>query len=289
MNKHAYLILCHDEFEVLKRLCLLLDDTRNDIYILVDKKAKIFSEKSFDNLLENASLTFVNRIKVAWGGYSQIAAELILLSEAIKTKHSYYHFLSGVDLPIKTQNQIHEFFAMNDGKEFIGIDSSTLEGFDAFSRCGLFHFFQDYFGRIPGYKSLFWEKMEQLSLVVQRKLGVNRLSNKEIIYKGPNWFSITHDLACYVLEAKDEIKRKFKYGLCVDELFLQTVAMNSPYRKNIVKSCLRYIDWDRGTPYTWTHEDYDSLMASSAMFARKFSYINEREVVDKIYEKLRTY
>lgn len=36
--KHAYLIIAHNEFEILKRLIQALDDERNDIYIHFDRK-----------------------------------------------------------------------------------------------------------------------------------------------------------------------------------------------------------------------------------------------------------
>lgn len=37
--KHAYLIIAHNEPEVLRRLVKSVDDKRNDIYIHIDKKA----------------------------------------------------------------------------------------------------------------------------------------------------------------------------------------------------------------------------------------------------------
>lgn len=37
-EKHAYLILAHNDPKVLELLVRLLDDSRNDIYIHVDKK-----------------------------------------------------------------------------------------------------------------------------------------------------------------------------------------------------------------------------------------------------------
>lgn len=37
-NKHAYLIMAHQNFEQLAILLELLDDIRNDIFIHVDKK-----------------------------------------------------------------------------------------------------------------------------------------------------------------------------------------------------------------------------------------------------------
>lgn len=38
MDKHAYLIMAHNEFDILEKQLILLDDYRNDIYIHIDKK-----------------------------------------------------------------------------------------------------------------------------------------------------------------------------------------------------------------------------------------------------------
>ena len=58
MGKHAYLIIAHDKFEQLKRLLLLLDDERNDIYLHIDSKAKDFCQEEFEQLLSRAGLFF---------------------------------------------------------------------------------------------------------------------------------------------------------------------------------------------------------------------------------------
>lgn len=34
-NKHAYLIMCHNNFIQLKKLLMLIDNERNDIYIYI--------------------------------------------------------------------------------------------------------------------------------------------------------------------------------------------------------------------------------------------------------------
>lgn len=45
------------------------------------------------------------------GGYSQIDAVLYLIAAATNNSisYEYFHFLQGSDLPIKSQNQIHDF------------------------------------------------------------------------------------------------------------------------------------------------------------------------------------
>lgn len=41
MSRHAYLIMAHNEPDILNKLLLLLDDERNDIFIHYDKKCKL--------------------------------------------------------------------------------------------------------------------------------------------------------------------------------------------------------------------------------------------------------
>ena len=50
MKKHTYLIIAHNNFYILEKLLLLLDDERNDIYIHIDKKVNNFDFDYFENL-----------------------------------------------------------------------------------------------------------------------------------------------------------------------------------------------------------------------------------------------
>ena len=53
---------------------------------------------------------------VRWGDISVVDAEFALFDEAYRRgEYSYYHLLSGVDMPLKTQNYIHRFFEKNAG------------------------------------------------------------------------------------------------------------------------------------------------------------------------------
>lgn len=62
------------------------------------------------------------RIDARWGDYSLVEVELSLFREAFNNgEYEYYHLLSGVDLPIKSQNYIHDFCKIHKGTEFIGI------------------------------------------------------------------------------------------------------------------------------------------------------------------------
>ncbi|EJX06834.1 glycosyl transferase family protein [gut metagenome] len=71
-----------------------------------------------------------------------------------------------------------------------------------------------------------------------------------------------------------------KYTLCPDEIFVQTVAWNSPFKEHLFHlddaniGNMRLIDWKRGHPYVWHKDDLQELKQSDKLFARKFSSQN---------------
>ena len=287
MDKHAYLIMCHDHFPQLKILLSLLDDERNDIYVHVDKKA-VFPRPLQDQFqTKHASITWISRANVAWGGYSLVETEIRLLKEAVKKDHVYYHLISGVDLPLKTQNDIHAFFDSHNGEEYISVENSTSSGFAADDRVGYYRLLQDFIGRNTNRRSAFLRRIESCCIKLQKKLGIKRKTGC-IIYKGSNWFSITHKMSLYLLSREKDIKRLFRFGLGVDELFLQTIAMQSPYSSNISSSRIRMIDWKRGSPYTWRIDDKETLFSSGALFARKFDSDVCEEIINEIYQRIKS-
>ena len=114
--KHAYLIMAHNEPEILQLLLSSLDDERNDIYVHIDRKAS-FDASVFRTLKSHFQVLPIH-IDACWGDFSLVEIELALFKEAYsKGSYAYYHLLSGVDLPIKSQDYIHNYmlsiFCMN--------------------------------------------------------------------------------------------------------------------------------------------------------------------------------
>ncbi len=282
-SKHAYLIMAHNNFEQLNILIGLLDDTRNDIYLHIDKKAKDFRRGSVKTRFSN--VYFVKPISVTWGGYSQIKCEMRLFECAGKKHYAYYHVLSGVDLPIKSQDEIHGFFGSRSGQNFIGFDTASALSGAALDRVRYYHFFQNTAGRSTNRFLCHLRGLEERLLRLQARMKIKR---KEIIpiYKGANWVSITDEMLQYVIKNKKIIKKQFSYSLCADELFLQSVAMASPCRGSIVQKSYREIDWSRGEPYTFRKEDVPELLASKNLFARKFESSVDSEAIHLIAEHL---
>jgi len=223
----------------------------------------------------------IEPINVVWGGHSQIFCELKLMEAAAKGHYRYYHLVSGMDLPLKTQDEIHAFFREHDGQEFMYIDMDA-------SRAGKFHdwVLQYYFFGNLGFHTRKkighgLRLIDQILVKVQKALHIRR---KPIfpLYKGCQWFSITDTLLQYVLSQKDAVRKQFRYTFLTDEVFLQSVAMSSPVRDRIVNNCLREIDWERGEPYTFRKEDVPMLLASENLWGRKFDQRVDPEAIEMI-------
>ena len=83
MNKHAYLIVAHNNFYILEKLIRLIDDTRNDIYLHIDKKTKNFDFEYFKKIPKHSNIYFIKRLNVGWGAFSLIKTELSLFKSDI--------------------------------------------------------------------------------------------------------------------------------------------------------------------------------------------------------------
>lgn len=290
MYRQAYLIIAHRYDETFKTLLRMLDCDENDIYVHMDLKNKQFDEDDCRKLIKKSSIYFTKRTSVTWGGYSQIDSELILLEMATAHgKYNYYHLLSGQDLPIKSNNEIMNFFKKHQGVEFVAFDK---EKFNCDDRVRYFYPLQEMVGRN---RKSFLGRISSVMTLFQKIAHLKR--NAKIQFqKGPNWFSITDDLARYVIERKEWIKKAFHDTICCDEVFLQTIVINSVFAdriyqyastENTEEAAMRLVDWERGGPYVFKNEDYSELLNSNMIFARKFDCQADSNIVNKLYAKER--
>lgn len=287
--KHAYLIAAHNQFGLLKHLLEMLDSSDNDIYLHIDSKAGTIDYEQFRDVLKASQLYIIERRDITWGGYSQVELEVKMLERATCTQHDYYHFISGVDFPIKSMRDINAFFEKNAGKEFIHFDKETKMD-EVRYRIGKYHCLQEKIGRRRNALTV----IESVLIGIQRLLRVDRTKKSNLIFKkGANWFSITEGMAKYVVQNEKLIRKTFGKSICADELFLQTLVYNSGFRDNLYYSetegrffNMRLIDWKRGNPYIFRASDFDELLKSECLFARKFDMETDSEIIEKLQDAL---
>lgn len=290
---HAYMIIAHRQFDLLAKLITALDDERNDIFVHIDAKVRDFDFEKFKALPKRSRIYFTPRIGVTWGDFSQVKCELILLAEVDKMQKSgrdydYVHLISGADLPIKSNDEIHRFFNENAGRQFVHFTADNVSE-SSEGRIKYYHLFRRC-------RNLFTKILAQIALRVQMLCGVNRLKNKNIkVQKGCNWFSITGAFAAYIAQESKPLEKIFRFSYCGDEVFVQTALLNSPfaadaYMKNCGNNhlaCARLIDWQRGNPYVFKMQDFEMIKNSPAMFARKFDMDVDSEIIDKVLKSIK--
>lgn len=295
--KHAYGIIAFNNWSLLEKLITLLDDERNDLYIHIDKNVKINNLEHYKTLAKYSNVFFLERLDGSWGTPGLMDIQLLFYETATKIDtYQYYHLLSGVCLPLKTQDEIHEFFDQHEGKEFVHFVSKPPVADYIYKRYSLYHFFLRYVrGKGIFRKALLGVMGEKISIVLQTILRIDRQADiRQVLSYGSNWSSITHDLALYVVENIDEIKKRTRHTFAPDECVLQTLVYQSDFKEKLYHTQYnddyvanqRCIDWNRGNPYIWTNKDFDELMNSGFLFARKFDLATDSDIIERIYKNL---
>ncbi len=233
MRKHAYLIVAHNNLNILNKQISLIDNDKNDIYLLVDKKWNEFHPQDI-YVCTHSKIYLIDRINVYWADYSVVQAYINLLKFAFeveqngKIRYSYFHLNSGTCLPLKSQTYIHQF-CDNSGKEFIGIVPKEFPY--CINRTKVYWLFLN--------NSLFrkhklFKLFCYILAYIQRFTGVNRLAaHGYSIYNGWCNCSISHNFASFLLDRKELIYSLFHKTLSPDELWVHTIAYNSQFRDRI--------------------------------------------------------
>jgi len=294
VKRHAYLIIAHQHFDMLKSLICALDSEHADFYIHINKSVKNLNEEDILSAAVKSQIKIYRKYKITWGADTQIRCELFLMEQAVKETYDYYHLLSGVDIPLKTSGEIEAFFEAQEMSFLEVKQEENLTG--TLARVRRYYPLQRFIGRQTAGRGIRHALLDQLDYEcekIQNLVGIDRTKNAPFAYcRGANWFSIRHELIVYALEHKKLIRKYFYSTKNADELFLQCIAMSSPYKDSIVRDSLRLVDWQRTefggcSPHTFTMDDWDMLIGSDKLFARKFDPDKDRVVIDALYARLK--
>lgn len=269
-EKHAFLLQVRSIDQRTLRLMQKLDNSACDLYLHVDAKSGPFDQAAVQQSLKRSAVFFTPRDSVSWAAFSQLWAEIELLRTAAQNEHyAYYHLLSESDYPVRPISEILSFFS---GKKQEYVEFENINAPNSINRLRYYYPLQEYLGKKHG---LAWAAQKVL-LLFEHIFGVNRLQkNNKIrdIGKGPNWFSITDDLVRYVLSNTSEIEDTYKYCRAPDEVFLQTLILNSEYQaklSNPSEGNVRYVLWKGGnSPVNLGPDNLPDIRQSGKLFARK--------------------
>jgi len=308
---HAYLIQAHGSWDLLEKALALYDDARNDLYLHIDANSRSVPFERLEGACRRSRVEFVRRVPIVYASYSICDATFELLEAATRRRsYDYYHLVSGQDLPLASQDRIHDFLR-GALKEVAGrrvpVNFVSLWGGP-----GSAH--QSYWTRFYAYnpwirhararhrplRALFF--LNRCTRRLQYRLRAGRKNEPYPYYFGDSWFSITDALARHIVSQRAWCARVFaRHVFCPDEAFIQTLVMNSDLRGTLhsdvvdegpsrSRRCLRLIDWgrmeNRMSPRVWRREDFDILASSDCLFARKFDPQVDAAVIDRWIDRL---
>lgn len=278
-HRHAYCIIAHTDPLMLRVLVAMLDHPQNDIYIHIDRRVDI---APFMSVKTRWSKVFFlpQRLAVEWGNPVQIDTELLIFGYAHDHgPYSYYHMMSGQDLPLRPQDSIHRFMdEEHPHSEFVTVNDEGpdyLQDLDYKTR--YYHFFVKSLSDTNHSLSHYWHYfLHGLAIRIQKLLGVRRKYPIEL-KKSLHFVSITNEFLSYLLSKKEFIKKTFAHTLCCDEVFLQSILWNSPFRDRLYTRAdggvgsMRKVVWINHKAHIWNKGDIDELLSCEELFALKFT------------------
>lgn len=123
---------------------------------------------------------------------------------------------------------------------------------------------------------------------------VNSFSKKKEIdlnidyYFWSSWWALNHESIDYIVDFYNTNKKFneiFRFSDAPDEMYFQTVLMNSKYKDICINDNLRYIDWSktREWPAILDENDFEKITNSQKLFARKFARKSKKliDLIDK--------
>lgn len=276
----AHLIITYTNPLQTERMIQQMQHPDFDFYIHVDAK---FTLESHSNLNKYSNVYFIkNRVDVQWAAYSTIQAEFNGLQEILDSARTYdfISLMSGQDYPIKTAVQMQSFFEARKGKLLLKYRAFSGEWEEGMQRVNKYHL-TDF--RFRG--QFFLERV--INTFFKRK---NQPKGMQF-YGSSMFWAISPEAAEYVLQTVDrnpKMRRFFRYSWAPDEFLFQTILLNSSFAGQVVNENCHYYKHPPKTPSPKTFDitDFEDIIGSDRLYARKFDLKKSPELLDKIDEYL---
>ena len=271
----AYIISAYKYPQQLVRLLRRLETPRSVFVVHVDAKtaAHVYDEM-VDGARAVARVHFLDRHTCHWGGFGHVRASLKGIDHLIATgiPFDYAVLFTGQDYPLRPPGEIERFLSDAQGQSFMNhwpLPFPPWGPRGGLDRVEHWH--------VIGYRRL------HLALPLGRRIPGGLRP-----FGGGTYWCLARRAVAYVHEfvkQNPSYVRFFEHVFIPDEIFFQTIIMNSPLQETIVNNNLRYIDWSREpAPAVLTVDDYDKLVNSGKLFARKFDTTVDLRILDMLDE-----
>lgn len=291
----AYLIAAHKNPKQLVRLIQRLNTAENSFFVHVDKKSgNEFVEILKREFSSHPRFFYLTRKNVRWAGKQlfNVMLDGFRHIQTEKIKFDFAFVLSGQDYPIKSNEQISYTLEPFRGKQFIEYFALPSP---QWSLGGMYRIEKYYFqlgNPIIEYPPFHPEsrKYAYLKPLIDRLPKLSRqIPCNFRPYGGGTWIGLSPEGVNYINQfvstsEGERVRRFFEHTYCPDELFFQTIFMNSPLKETVINDHLRFIDWSkRGpNPSILTLDHFEAIQQTDKLFARKFDVNIDTLLMDRI-------
>ncbi len=283
MYSKVYFILAHKKPIQLKELIALLQDGKSFFFIHLDKKTDIHLFESIQHM--DRCYFIKKREQSRWGGFGIVQATLngmMEIQKFMKANHGKenYHciLLSGEDLPLKTNSEIHFFFENKPETSFI---HHWKLPYDKWWNGGFFRFESLYifdYNKHP--KAHHWLNKTIRKLKLNFLFPINRIKKKYPdleFYGSSQWMILSKGLMESIVDVSvgnQQFKKLFKQVLLPDELYIITLIQNFIKTENVLiqnnPTHLIVFEGVNPNPQYLSIEDIKNNNSERTLFARKF-------------------
>lgn len=279
----AYIILVHKNPEQVVRLVDRLDNSNTLFIIHIDlKSAPFVHQKMHTHLVSKSNVYFCKPKKVYWGDFSQVSVTLACIKELLKNQldYDYCKLLSGQDYPLKSASYIQAYLQQHRGKEFIENFAlpyvGWIEGGDesgGMDRINYHYLFKN-------------DSRTQLGFVKRR------FPYRFQPFAGSSLWCLSSKCINYINQfvSKNPLFVNFFRTVDLpDEIFFQSIILNSLFKEKVVSSNLTYThwEWNADHPSLLGKEHFEALISSYYLFARKFDTNQDLEILDMLDQSRR--
>jgi hypothetical protein len=266
MTKQVFLIAAHKDPAQLNALVEQLRDEDFLIYVHLDAKSAIDPSE-----VHPAARLVRERVAVHWGCFSQVQATLNSLRQIVAEVADFDKvlFLSAQDFPLLSNPALKAALEGLRGHELLDTVAIGREPGQWAADYRYQYFYRDEGGR-PAQLAC------SLANRAMRACGLTRRMPGGLQpYGGSSWWALSRDCVRELLERvrrEPGINRFFRRVSCPDEMFFQTLVMNSRFSGQVLSENFRYIQWpEQGArnPKVLDEHDFERIAASKAHFCRK--------------------
>lgn len=270
MTRVAYIVSAYKLPAQLERLLRRLRAPGTTFVIHVDRRTSRSVYTEMVARTRDLDVVFLPRHRSPWGGFGHVRTSLKGIAWLVESDvaFDYAALLTGQDYPLRSPQAIARFLGAAGGRSYMNNWALPYPPWDG--RGGL-------------------DRLEHWHVITSRRLHLSLPLRRRIPlglqpYGGGAYWCLARPLVAFIYHFAREnpaFVRFFEHVFIPDEIFFQTIIMNSQHRGSVMNDNLRYLDWSRDpAPAILTCDDLPALRESPKLFARKFDERIDSEVLD---------